>query len=184
MNSPTLRPIFRIRLGNRDANFAPHGTYPVVGEDRWLAVACETDEQWATLAAVVGREDLAELPVEERRARHDDLDRLIGAWAAPLEGEEAEASLQAAGIPAHRVLFAPDVVADPQLAHRHAFVQADHEQWGTVWVEETAIHMSRSVGGVRWAAPTFGEHLFPILTDILGHTADEAAELIASGAFH
>ena len=172
------------RLGNRDANFAPHGSYPVEGDDQWLAVSCETDAQWAALAGVIGRDDLATLDVAARRARHDEIDALIEPWSAARSGIEAEAVLQSAGVPAHRVLYAPDVVTDAQLQHRRAFVQAPHEQWDQVWVEETAISLSRTPGGVRWAAPTFGEHLFPILTDILGRSPDEAADLIASGAFH
>lgn len=171
------------RLGNRDANFAPQGSYPVEGDDRWLAVACETDAQWVALAGLIGRDDLAQLTVDQRHARHDEIDDVITSWSASRQGPDAEAAMQAAGIPAHQVLYAPDVVGDSQMSHRNAFVQTPHEQWGQVWVEETAIHLSRTPGGVRWGAPTFGEHLFPILTDILGRSPDEAAELIASGAF-
>lgn len=172
------------RLGNRDANFAPHGAYPVVGDDRWVAIACETDAQWTALARTIGREELAALDVAERFERHGELDALIEAWTGRSDGAEVEAALQAVGVPAHRVLYAPDVVADAQLDHRSAFVQTPHGQWGEVWVEETAIHLSRTPGGVRWAAPTFGEHLFPILTELLGHSNDEAADMIASGVFH
>ena len=35
----------------------------------------------------------------------------------------------------------------------------------------------------RWAAPPAGEHLYEVLTDILGRDSDEAAELIATGIF-
>lgn len=172
------------RLGNRDANFAPHGTYGVTGEDRWVAIACETDAHWSALSSIIGSEALITLTVAERFERHDELDTLINAWTTGQDGADVEAALQAAGVPAHRVLYAPDVVADPQLQHREAFVQAPHEQWGEVWIEETAINMSRTPGNVRRAAPTFGEHLFPILTEILGRSPDEAADLIASGIFH
>lgn len=48
------------RLGDRDPQFAPHAVYPAAGEDRWVAVACETDEQWRALASAIGRSDLGE----------------------------------------------------------------------------------------------------------------------------
>ena len=36
----------RTRIGNADVNYVPHGVYRVVGEDNWLAIACEEDSQW------------------------------------------------------------------------------------------------------------------------------------------
>jgi crotonobetainyl-CoA:carnitine CoA-transferase CaiB-like acyl-CoA transferase len=171
------------RIGNRDANMAPHGAYSVAGEDKWLALACENDEQWWALAELLGRNDLAGLSFSERVDRHDEIDSVIGDWAGLLAGEKAEFELQKVGVPAHRVLYAPDVVNDVQMKHRGAFAQVAHEKWEQTWIEENPIHLSRTPGSAKWAAPTFGEHLFPILTGILGHTEDEAAELIATGMF-
>ena len=131
----------------------------------------------------MGRNDLADLSFYERMDRHDEIDSAIGDWAGPLPGERAELELQKIGVPAHRVLYAPEVVNDVQMKHRGAFAQVAHEKWEETWIEENPIHLSRTPGSARWAAPTFGEHLFPILTEILGHTEDEAAELIASGMF-
>ena len=87
------------------------------------------------------------------------------------------------GVPAHRVLYAPEVVADPQLNHRKAFSQVEHPHHDKVWVEDSAIHLSRTPGFARWAAPPAGEHLYEVLTETLGRTPDEAADLIASGIF-
>lgn len=171
------------RIGNRDAEMAPHGAYPVTGDDRWLAIACENDDQWRSLASAIGRDDLAPLDRDARHARHDELDAAISAYTSTCDGEDLEARLQAAGVAAHRVLFAPDVVDDPQLRHRQAFSQVAHEIWGEVWIEDTNIHLSRTPGGAKWAAPTFGEHLYPILTEVLGRDPDQAAEEIATGIF-
>lgn len=171
------------RLGNRDANFAPHGAYRVTGEDRWLAVACETDAQWQALAAAIGCPELASLTRADRFDRQDELDAAIEAWSSELDGERAEQRLQEVGVPAHRVQYAPEVAADAQLHHRRAFSQVAHERWGSVWVEDSAIHLSRTPGVARWAGPTFGEHLYPILTEVLGRDPDEAAALIATGVF-
>ena len=33
---------------------APHGIYPCLGDDRWVAVACRHDEDWAHLVDVIG----------------------------------------------------------------------------------------------------------------------------------
>jgi benzylsuccinate CoA-transferase BbsF subunit len=49
-------------IGNRHAHFAPHNVYRCAGEDRWVAIACETDEHFAALCDVIGRPDLVADP--------------------------------------------------------------------------------------------------------------------------
>ena len=39
----------RAPAGNTHPHFAPHGVYPSGGEDRWITIACENDEQFAAL---------------------------------------------------------------------------------------------------------------------------------------
>ena len=47
----------RTRRGNADDHMVPHGVYPCLGDDRWIAIACADDTQWARLAAAIGLED-------------------------------------------------------------------------------------------------------------------------------
>ncbi len=49
----------RMRCGNDHPQWAPHDTYRCQGEDAWVAIAVENDEQWQALCAVIGRDDLA-----------------------------------------------------------------------------------------------------------------------------
>ena len=35
---------------------APHGIYPVRGEDRWIAFSCRSDDEWARLAGQIDRD--------------------------------------------------------------------------------------------------------------------------------
>ena len=37
------------RMGNRDPDGAPHGVYPCLGEERWVAIACFSDQEWQAL---------------------------------------------------------------------------------------------------------------------------------------
>ncbi len=108
---------------------------------------------------------------------------MISHWTGRQDGIEAEITLQELLVPAHRVLYAPEVAEDPQLRHRNAFSQVSHPHHGQVWIEDSAIHLSRTPGNARWAAPPAGEHLYEVLTDILGRDPDEAAEVIATGIF-
>ena len=170
------------RHGNVDPWMAPHGVYPVVGADQWIAIACENDEHWRALAQVLDRSDLAELSSNQRCERQPELDTLITAWTEARTGEEIESELQSRSVPAHRVLYAPEVVKDPQLAHRNHFAKVPHPIHGTSWAERSSIQLSRTPGSPKWAGPTIGQHLNEILVDILQYDDKRIAELITSGA--
>ena len=66
-------------MGNRSPRTAPHGAFPCRGDDRWVAVAVWSDEEWAQLASIIGLEDpsLASLPA--RMERVDEVETALAA---------------------------------------------------------------------------------------------------------
>jgi benzylsuccinate CoA-transferase BbsF subunit len=165
------------RSGNDDPLFAPHGVYPCGGTDAWVAVACESDEQWHAVCTLLNRPDLAGLEAAARRERRRELDELISAWTADRSPSEAEKVLQGAGVPAHQMQNAVECAVDPQLAHREAFVQVAHAVHGTTWIENSRFRLSRTPAMVERAGPTFGEDVEYVLGDLLGYDVDRIAEL-------
>lgn len=113
--------------GNRDPNWCPHGLYPAAGEDEWLALAVETEAEFAALCDVIGRPEVAG---DSRFAGHvlrkeneDDLDEIVKAWTAVRDKWEAADLLQARGIAAAPVENVADCVErDPQLARHYQTV--------------------------------------------------------------
>lgn len=170
------------RAGNDDLRFAPHGVYPGAGDDAWIAVACETDEQWRHLCTLLGRPELAALDAPARLARRRELDRLVSAWTADRSPSEAEKVLQDAGVPAHQMQNSGELAADPQLAHRQAFVEVAHAVHGTTWVENSRFRLSRTPALVERAGPTFGEDVEHVLGELLGYDIDRIADLAAAEA--
>lgn len=168
------------RAGNRDRVFAPQGVYPTAGHDQWIAIACTSDDTWATLAELLGRADLASLAASERHARHDELDELIAAWTVGADGAECMARLQRGGVPAQVVANSAEFVADPQIDHRGHFVEVGHAKQGTTVVEASRFRLSRTPATFAHGGPTFGEHTFDILTGILGYDSDRIADLAAA----
>lgn len=73
----------RLRLGARDIEIAPHGVYRCK-DGNWLAIACETEEEWFNLKVALGRPDWCELERMQTRARRideqDEIDRHISHW--------------------------------------------------------------------------------------------------------
>jgi len=168
------------RNGNRDLRFAPHGIYRCAGDDRWVAIACETDAQWRDLAAIIDRPDLGGLSTAERLDRAAELDELLTDWTSSRANQSVEDLLQSHGVPAHVVAASQDSWADPQLAHRGHFVSTDHTEVGPVTVEGTRFLMSRTPPDSYRAAPTLGQDTFDILTEILGYDVDRIAEIAAA----
>jgi len=171
------------RLGNADPWLAPHSAYRCgdPNGDDWVAVACETDEQWRALASEIGRRDLMDLPTTERLRREAELDDIIGAWTAGRDPVELHTRLQAIGVPAHHVQNSPEVIADPQLLHRDHFREVPHATYGHSWAEQYGFRLSRADGTPRAAGPPWGEHNFEILTELLGYDTDRIAELAIAG---
>lgn len=170
------------RMGNRDLNFAPHGAYPVQGEDAWIAIACETDAQWQALAKLIGV-DAARYPTAgDRLQAQDALDAAIGEFTETRSGADVEAQLQNLGVPVSQVLNSPELRRDPQLNHMGHFIEVPHHEGGTTAVEAARIQMSRSEPVVETSAPTFNRDMMFVLNDLLGYDDDKLGELLVSGA--
>ncbi len=170
-----------VQRGNRSARFAPQGVYRAAGEEQWLAISVRDDGEWAALARVMDRGELARLTVDERFARHDELDQAIGGWLASQEPQAAMLRLQGAGVPAGRVMDSKDVHDDPQLAARGYWVQLPHPLM-TPWRQpSTSWRLLEANPQLRRHAPLFGEHNREILGGLLGMGEDEIGALEASG---
>jgi crotonobetainyl-CoA:carnitine CoA-transferase CaiB-like acyl-CoA transferase len=169
------------RVGNDDLHVAPHGVYPARGEDRWVAIVCETDEQWARLAGAIGHPELAGTPVEERLARRRELDPLIAGWTADRDEGDVQTELQGRGVPAHAVQNSAECRADPQFQALGHFVTTPHAEFGPVELEGPRQFLSATPGSVG-PAPTLGQHLMEVLEDVLGYPEERITELLISGA--
>src|SRR5690606_26988391 len=75
-------------MGNRHLYRAPQGCYPCTGNDHWITISVKTDEEFAGLCKVMGREDLLQderfTTSLARYANQDALDAEISAWSANL----------------------------------------------------------------------------------------------------
>jgi crotonobetainyl-CoA:carnitine CoA-transferase CaiB-like acyl-CoA transferase len=174
------------RIGNADRNFAPHGVFRAAGVDRWVAVACRSDEEWQALCGVVGRSDLAVdarfAKASDRMAHGTELEAAIEKWTSQRDASEIERTLQGAGIAAHQVQDSALCFADEQFQHRGHFVELPHPVTGTFMFEGPRALLSRTPARVERAAPTLGEHNQLVLSEVLGYDDDKITELVIAGA--
>lgn len=172
--------------GNRDPEMAPHGVYPAAGTDCWIAIVVTNDEQWQALCAAIARPDLLRderfHTVTGRLAHQDTLDAAITAWTKERDPFQAEALLQARGVPAHAVATLHELYADPQLNHRGHFVEVEHPTHGKITIEGSRFRLSRTPARIENAAPTLGQHNQHVLETILGYSEEQITELVVAGA--
>jgi len=172
-------------VGNTDAHLAPHGVYPTTGQDCWLAIAVRTEAQWQALCEVMQRLDLGHDPrfatLAARLTHREALDTMVAAWTQAHSAQEAEAMLQARGIPASAVQNSQELYSDPQLTHRGHFVELPEPLHGTTTVEGSRFRLSRTPARVERAGPTLGRDNQYILETILGYSPKHIAALTAAG---
>ena len=171
------------RVGNEDRNHCPNVVAPCAGEDRWVAVVCETDAQWRSLCAEAGfASAAASWSAAERLARRAEVEALVCSWTASQVAGEVDARLQAVGVPAHSLVDAHELWVDPQLRHRGHWQTVDHAMHGEVPIEGTRMNLSRTPAGPYAAAPTLSQHVYEILHDILGYDEDRITDLAIAEA--
>ncbi len=173
------------RRGNRVTYAAPHGVYPVRGDDEWIAIACLDDTQWQNLAQACSHEEWARdarfATLESRKANEDALDALLAEYTKQQDGTGLMERLQAAGVPSGLAQRASEVLADPHLVERGYFVYLDQVEAGRRAYDGPPFRLSKTPPELRRAAPLLGEHTFEVATEVLGLGADEVATLVAEG---
>ena len=53
--------------GNQDPEFAPHNNYPCLGDDRWVAIAVKSEEEWLAFCNALGQPGMDPSPQVRRQ---------------------------------------------------------------------------------------------------------------------
>jgi crotonobetainyl-CoA:carnitine CoA-transferase CaiB-like acyl-CoA transferase len=170
------------RMGNRSPRAVPHGAYACTGEDRWVAIACWTDDEWARLTGFLGFDDPSLATLAARLERVDEVEAAVEAWTATRTREEIADLLQSAGIEAVAVQDFGDVHDDPQVAFREHFVPLGHPYMGDGLYELNGFRLHDAPGGYDRSGPTLGQDNDWVLGELLGLSTDERKTLEADGA--
>jgi crotonobetainyl-CoA:carnitine CoA-transferase CaiB-like acyl-CoA transferase len=180
------------RSGNRSpyGGAAPHGAYPCRGEDRWIAIACHTEEEWRALLTVASGAAWASsaefATLDDRVQNQDALDDALSEWTQTFDRYELMQALQEVGVPAGVCQNAEDRFdIDPQLGRLNWLTEVTGTKIGRWPVVEVPVHMSETppyAGGVvDRGAPCYGEDNEYVLGELLGFSTREIASLAEDG---
>ena len=173
--------------GNKCDHAAPHGIYKCQGDDRWVAIAVMTDEEWQSFGKAIGSPDWTKDPrfatTTGRMENSDELDRLVEAWTVNFTPEQVQKTLQEAGVGAGLVANACDLDKDPQLNHYNFYRELDHPYMGKLrYYHPDPIKLSAAEPDIRRPV-LVGEHTDYVCEEILGMSRDEIDRMRQKGVF-
>lgn len=172
--------------GTRLEGIAPSNIYRSA-DGSWVVIAANQDTVFRRLCAAMGRPDLATDPrfVDHgaRGRNQDELDALIGEWAATRKPDDIIDTLSAAGVIAGPINTVAEVVTDPQFRARGMLVEHYDERIGRNVLGPGVVPvLSESPGGVRSAGPARpGQHNDEVYRGLLGLGPEELTALSEQG---
>ena len=116
------------------SHYAPYGAYPCKGDDEWIVVSVETDEEWQGFVNAMGSPTWAQDPAYSthagRVAAKDDLDAQIGDWTSGFTKRQVMRILQNNGVPAGAKYTGEDLYSDVHFRQRGHIVDVHEPPWG------------------------------------------------------
>ncbi len=140
---------------------------------------------WGEICDVIGRSAWREDPeyatTAARLGRLGQIFEEIEKWTRTRSKFEITGICEEWNIPCGPVLSMKELAEEPSLRETGTIVEVDHPERGKYLTVGLPIKMSDSPAEVT-CSPLLGEHTHEILTEILGYTGEELAEIEISGA--
>ena len=179
-NKEILKP-----AGNSHPIHAPHNMYEM-SNGEWLALAVEYDGAWESLVQRIGVRALeaTKFSTAAKRKRNEkELDQIISQWCIQQNVYEAARELSDVGACAARVVPLAEIYSrpDPVLVDCGFLKEIEHPEAGKTWLPTRPWKFSKSESTPVRPAPCVGQHTQEVLTQELGMSAEEYAELVREG---
>lgn len=133
---------------------APSNIYRTADE-RWIVIAANQDALFRRLCEAMGQPELAE---DERFSTHEargenqeEIDTIVGKWAARHSAEHIDRVLNEAGVVCGPIYTVADICDDSHIRARGALVEQSDPELGTFQAPGVMPRFSRTPGTVRWS---------------------------------
>ncbi len=153
-------------LGNDNFTAAPSGTFKT--QDGYINIAANKQEQWETLADLLGLSHLKEDPrFKERDVRKKnrfELNPLIEEKLIEKPTKYCVDLLNNNDIPAGEILSLEDALNQPQIQHRSTFATLNVEGIGTIKVFNLTAKFEKTPGFAEFPPPKLSQHTEEVLS--------------------
>jgi crotonobetainyl-CoA:carnitine CoA-transferase CaiB-like acyl-CoA transferase len=173
-------------VGNSDPRVAPHGVYPVAGDDQWVAIAVWSDGEWRSLCAALGISDEARDQFETRESRlggREDVNKLVAEATAQRERDELHRHLQSLGVSCTPVLDCDEAQRLPGFAARGSWLPLTHPIAGELLVTRVPWHFDHLTQGPTGPADVLGGSTEAVLRDVLDVDDETLARCARTSVF-
>ena len=163
------------------------GNYPVPVADGYftLRIPDISDNGWAKLAKFMDRGDLLAderfATAAARKQHRPQLHELIKDWARNKTRQELWDGLRNIDYFGAPVLSMGEVIEDPHIKERNAFIDRNHPTAGPTKLLAPWIHMSKTPASIRSDSPGLGQHTDEVLGGVLGLSPNDLSDLRAQG---
>ncbi|MEK7876492.1 MAG: CoA transferase, partial [Pseudomonadota bacterium] len=172
------------RAGNDAPQIAPHNVYPCAGDEAWVSIVVATEDEWRAFAKALQRPewitDARFASAQTRRTHRRELDVEISAWTRGRSREAVTRILQSVGVAAFPSYTAQDIVDDPHLNERGTIKSMIGPEGESRKVVGPPWRFSRTPAKLERWTPKLGEHNQYVFGELLGLSAGEIEELVAS----
>ena len=149
-----------------------------------LRVPDMSDSVWAQLAKLIGQDGLLQdtrfATAAARRKHRAELEEIVRTWATGKTRQELWDGLRELDYFGAPVLSIGEVLEDPHIKERRAFIERDHPSAGPITLLAPWIHLSKTPTSIHHDAPAIGQHTDEVLSE-LGLTKAELSALRAEG---
>ena len=173
--------------GNRSSAMVPHGVFPALGEDAWLAIVVRGDDEWAALCTLAPHLDQHDWATMRGRLNDQDaLDAAVSNWTRSYEAMELSVQLQALGVPAFPMMDPTALLIDEDYATLSS-ANIDLSADPAAPVRDGALYtgtpwkMERTPSALTAPIPNRGEHDDEIYGELLGLNETARSELREAG---
>jgi benzylsuccinate CoA-transferase BbsF subunit len=160
---------------------APHGVFACSGEDRWIALAVGSDDEWRGLIAAMGDPEWAHgAEFADAALRAENIDALherISEWTGGFDDYELAATLQRQGVAATPVLNVADLLSDPHFGARGTFPEVEHPLGFRETIYGAYVKTSGVEPPIR-PGPIMGQDNERVFKGLLGMSENEYRSLV------
>jgi benzylsuccinate CoA-transferase BbsF subunit len=169
-------------MGNRSSFMVPHNNYPCVGDNRWVAIAVNGEDEWRNFCEAIGSPPWTKekrfSDKFNRLKNQEELDKLVAAWTISHSDYEVMDILQRAGVAATPCLDLMERFSDPHYIERDVHLQVEHPATGVDIIAGIPFKYSATPCKVRRPAPMLGQHNEYVLKELLGRSESEISQLV------
>ena len=171
--------------GNRHEQRFPRGPFQCQGEEQWVVISIDTDQQWMSLVNAMGAPEWALREafntVEGRLENKDLIESHLAAWTSDQNRDDVFRLLQEADVPCGPMIIGMEMLEDPHLEARGWTLEIDQPGVGYMKLEGPAWVSERMGGPITFPAPDLAGETREIAAEVLEMPDEAVTDLINRG---